>query len=87
MVVEPVLHSLVLVRVQVHLDGLERLHVQHVVGVIERRLLVVERREAHALKVSAVTLLPPHHDPHRPVISGYYEHNALILENQRVNIC
>ena len=31
-------------------------------------LHVVERREAHALEVPSVTLLPPHHDPHGPVV-------------------
>ncbi len=64
MVVEPLVHGLVLVRVHVHLDRLEGFHVEHVVGVVERRLLVVERREAHALEVASVALLATHHDPH-----------------------
>ena len=64
-VVEPALDRLVFVAVQLHLDRLQRFHVQNVVGVVERRLLVVERREAHAFEVASVALLAPHHDPHR----------------------
>lgn len=33
--------------------------------VVERRLFVIEGREAHALEVPPVPLLAPHHDPHR----------------------
>lgn len=44
---------------------LQGLHVQNVVGVVQGGLLVVEGREAHALEVVPVALLPPHHDPHR----------------------
>ena len=40
-------------------------HVEDIVGVVERRLLVVKGREAHALKVPPVALLAAHHDPHR----------------------
>mmetsp|Transcript_40931 Transcript_40931/g.121364 ORF Transcript_40931/g.121364 Transcript_40931/m.121364 type:complete len:508 (+) Transcript_40931:5381-6904(+) len=64
-VVEPVDDGLVLRVVEAHLDRLEGLHVEHVVAVVERRLLVVEGREAHALEVAAVALLAAHHDPHR----------------------
>eukprot|EP00965_Chrysotila_dentata_P150735 4980259-Pleurochrysis_carterae.AAC.1 len=62
--VEPVDDALVLLLVELHLDRLERLDVQDVVAVVERRLLVVEGREAHPLEVAAVALLAPHHDPH-----------------------
>ena len=37
-----------------HLDGLQRLHVQHVVAIVQRRLLVIEGREAHALEVAPI---------------------------------
>mmetsp|Transcript_33281 Transcript_33281/g.109100 ORF Transcript_33281/g.109100 Transcript_33281/m.109100 type:complete len:1053 (+) Transcript_33281:4096-7254(+) len=63
-IVEPVDDGLILVVVQFHLDGLEGLDIQHVVTVIQRRLLIIERREAHALEVATVTLLSSHHDPH-----------------------
>ena len=46
------------------LDGLERLHVEDVVRVVERRLLVVKGRKAHPLEVLPVALLAAHHDPH-----------------------
>ena len=49
-VVEPVEHRLVLVLVQLHLDRLERLDVEEVVAVVERRLLVVERGKRMRLK-------------------------------------
>lgn len=37
---------------------------QQVVSVVQRRLLIVKRWEAHAFEVPPVTLLTPHHDPH-----------------------
>jgi hypothetical protein len=63
--VEPARDRAVLVGVELDRDRLERLDVEDVVAVVERRLLVVEGREAHALKVPPVPLLAPHHDPHR----------------------
>ena len=63
--IQPVDHRLVLVFVKLHLDRLEGLDVEDVVAVVQRRLLVVERGEAHALEVAAVALLAAHHDPHR----------------------
>lgn len=62
-VVKPARHLAVLV--ELHLHGLQRVHVQQVVGVVQRRLLVVERREPHALEMPAVSLLAAHHHPHR----------------------
>ena len=52
-----------------HLNGLEGLNVEDVVGVVERRLLVVERREPHPLEVATIALLSTHHDPHRAPLS------------------
>ena len=43
---------------------MERDAAQHVISIIERRLLVIKRGKAHALEVPPVALLPPHHDPH-----------------------
>ncbi len=37
---------------------------QDIVRVVQGRLLVIKGREAHALEVPPVALLPPHHDPH-----------------------
>ena len=64
MFVDPVGDGDVLLGIELHLDRLERLHVEDVVGVVEGRLLVVKRREAHPLEVAPVPLLTPHHDPH-----------------------
>ena len=63
-VVQPLGHRRILVRIELHLDGVGRLDVEDVVAVVDDVLLVVERREAHALKVAARTLLATHHDPH-----------------------
>ena len=64
MVVEPLVHRAVLVLVQLQLDRLQRVHVQQVIGVVQRRFLVVKRGKPHALEVPAIALLPSHHDPH-----------------------
>lgn len=40
--------------------------------VVEGRLFVVERRKPHALEVSTVSLLAPHHDPHRAPLSDVH---------------
>lgn len=58
-------NSAVLLRIQLHANGLERVHAQDVLAVVQRRLLVVERREAHPLEVPPVALLAPHRRPHR----------------------
>ena len=63
-IVKPVVDGLVLLGVQLDLDGFQGLDVQDVVGVVQGRLLVVKRRETHPLKVVPVSLLPSHHDPH-----------------------
>ena len=64
-IIQPFEHRLVLVLVELHLDGLEWLDVEDVVAVVKGRLLVIKGREAHALEVSPVAFLAPHHDPHR----------------------
>ena len=45
--VEPLGDGFVLLRIHVHLNRLQRLNVQNVVGEIQRRLLVVERGKTH----------------------------------------
>ena len=85
-VVEPARDLAVLVLVELHLDGLERVDVEQVVGVVERRLLVVEGREPHALEVPAVALLAAHHDPHRaPLrdVDGLDDARHLVDESDR----
>lgn len=37
---------------------------QQIVGIVQGGLLVIKWWESHALEVTSVTLLPPHHDPH-----------------------
>ena len=65
MVVEEIKDCIVFLLVEFHLDRLKRLAFEDVVAVVEGRLLVVEGREAHALEVTPISLLSPHHDPHR----------------------
>ena len=72
MVVEPLAHRLILVGFEFHLDRLQWLHIEDVIGVIERRFLVVERRESHALEVTSIALLSSHHDPHRTIKDKYH---------------
>lgn len=59
-VVEPVDDRRIFLVVQLELNRLERLRIEDVVAVVERGLLVVERREAHTLKVPSIPLLPSH---------------------------
>mmetsp|Transcript_38034 Transcript_38034/g.88957 ORF Transcript_38034/g.88957 Transcript_38034/m.88957 type:complete len:219 (-) Transcript_38034:572-1228(-) len=63
-VVEPIDHRFIFCWVQLHLDCLQGLDIQHVIAIIQRRLLIIEGREAHSLEVSSVSLLSSHHDPH-----------------------
>ena len=69
MVVEPLTDRFVLVWIKVHLDRLQRLHIEDVVGVVQRGFLVVERWKTHSLEVTSVTLLTTHHYPHRPALT------------------
>lgn len=62
--VEPLHTGAILLCVQLHLNGLQRLNIQDVVCVIQRRLLIIEGWEAHALEVPSVSLLTTHHNPH-----------------------
>mmetsp|Transcript_67280 Transcript_67280/g.140138 ORF Transcript_67280/g.140138 Transcript_67280/m.140138 type:complete len:884 (+) Transcript_67280:4960-7611(+) len=64
-VIEPVQHRRVLVLVQLHLHGFQRLDIQQIIAIIERRLLIIEGRETHASEMATITLLPTHHNPHR----------------------
>ncbi|RUP50905.1 hypothetical protein BC936DRAFT_137165 [Jimgerdemannia flammicorona] len=63
-IVEPLIYGCILLLIQLHLNRLQRLHIHNVVAVVERRLLIVERRESHTFEVPAVALLASHHDPH-----------------------
>mmetsp|Transcript_29770 Transcript_29770/g.62394 ORF Transcript_29770/g.62394 Transcript_29770/m.62394 type:complete len:322 (-) Transcript_29770:609-1574(-) len=69
-VVEPVQDRGVLLLVELHLHSFEGLHVQKIVAVVERRLLIIERGEAHSPEVATVTLLTTHHDPHCSPLSN-----------------
>ena len=64
MIVEPVEYRVILILIEFHLDRLQWLHVQDVVAIVERRLFVIERREAHPFKMASVAFLSPHHNPH-----------------------
>mmetsp|Transcript_26458 Transcript_26458/g.83860 ORF Transcript_26458/g.83860 Transcript_26458/m.83860 type:complete len:710 (-) Transcript_26458:29-2158(-) len=77
-VIEPIDDRLILDVVQAHLNGLKRLDIKHVVSIIQRRLLVIERREAHSLEVAPVTLLTPHHDPHGPPLGQVHRLNDFL---------
>jgi hypothetical protein len=67
-VVEPAEHGLevgvVLARLRLETNGGLGLDLENVVAIVERRLLVVKRRKAHALKVTTVALLLAHEHPH-----------------------
>ena len=63
-VIEPIVDRLIVLRIKVHLDRLERFDIQDVVAVVERGLLIIKRREAHAFEVTTIALLAAHHDPH-----------------------
>mmetsp|Transcript_8139 Transcript_8139/g.19406 ORF Transcript_8139/g.19406 Transcript_8139/m.19406 type:complete len:590 (-) Transcript_8139:14-1783(-) len=67
--IKPLQNWLILDRIQPHLDGFQGLHIQDVVSIVQRRLLVVEGREAHSLEVASVSLLSAHHDPHGTPLS------------------
>lgn len=45
---------------------------QDIVCIVQRRLLVIEWREAHALEMPAITFLAPHHDPHSPPLCSVH---------------
>ena len=63
--VEPLRDRAVLLLVQLELDRLQRVDIEQVVRVVQRRLFIVKGREAHPLEVPPVALLAAHHDPHR----------------------
>lgn len=65
MLIKPFCNRRVLLRIQLHLDRLQRLNIQDVVRIIQRRLFIVKWRKTHALEVTSVSLLTTHHDPHR----------------------
>ena len=63
-VIEPFIHSTIFLLVQIHLDWFQRLHIQHVISIIERGLLIIKGWEPHPLEMPSVSLLSSHHDPH-----------------------
>mmetsp|Transcript_70723 Transcript_70723/g.165866 ORF Transcript_70723/g.165866 Transcript_70723/m.165866 type:complete len:292 (+) Transcript_70723:6412-7287(+) len=63
-VIEPLQNRLILDRIKPHLNGFQGLNVQNVVSIVQGGLLVIERRESHALEVASVSLLTAHHNPH-----------------------
>jgi hypothetical protein len=65
MIVKPLVNLLILLLVQFHLNRLQRLDVQDIIGIVEWRLFVVEWRKAHSLEMTPVSLLASHHHPHR----------------------
>jgi hypothetical protein len=69
-IVKPVENGVVLFFVKLDLNGLERLHIQNVVAVVQGGFFVVEGRKAHALEMPAVTFLAAHHNPHGAPLRG-----------------
>jgi hypothetical protein len=55
-----------------HLHGLEGLHIEQVVAIIKRRLLIIERWKSHTPEVPTVTLFSAHHDPHGAPLRHIY---------------
>jgi len=65
-VVEPFAHWFVLIGIKLHLYRFQRLHVQDVIGIIQRWFFIVKRRKTHPFEVASIALLASHHNPHRP---------------------
>ena len=63
-VVQPGRNGFVFVSVQFHSNGLQRLDIEDVVGVIQRRFFIIERRETHSFEMATISLLASHHNPH-----------------------
>ena len=63
-IVEPIKHGIVFLRVQFHLNWLQRLNIQNIVSIVQRRLFIIERGKPHSLEMTSVLFFPPHHDPH-----------------------
>jgi hypothetical protein len=63
-VVEPVQDGGVLGLIEIKLNSFKGINIKNIVAVVERGLLVIERRETHSLEVPAVPLLSPHSQPH-----------------------
>lgn len=70
MVIEPIEYSIVLLLIEFHVDGLQRLYIEDIVPIIQRRLFIVKGWESHSLEMPSISLLPPHHDPHSSPLSG-----------------
>ena len=68
-IVEPLGNSRIFLVVELELNSLERLDIEDVVSVIERRLLVVEGRETQTFEVTTISLLSSHGDPHGSPLS------------------
>lgn len=75
MIIEPVEDWFVLIWIQFHLDCLKRLHVQHVVCIIQWRLFIIKGRKTHAFEVPSVTFLTTHCDPHGAPLSDVHRFN------------
>lgn len=70
MVVKPVIHSVVLLKIQLHIDRLKGLHLEDIVSVVKRSLFIVEGREPHSLEMPSISLFSSHHNPHSAPLSS-----------------
>lgn len=64
-IIEPIINDVVFLSIQLHINWLQRLHLHYVVSIVQRRLLVIKRRESHSFKMSSISFLTSHHNPHR----------------------
>lgn len=69
-VIEPVIDCVVLLRIQLHINRLQRLHLKDVVSIVKRCFFIVEGRKSHSLEMSSISLLSSHHDPHGAPLSS-----------------
>lgn len=63
-VIKPIIHCIIFLLIELHVDRLKRLHLHDIVPIIKWCLLIIKGRKAHSLEVPAVSFFPPHHDPH-----------------------
>mmetsp|Transcript_42648 Transcript_42648/g.166461 ORF Transcript_42648/g.166461 Transcript_42648/m.166461 type:complete len:380 (-) Transcript_42648:539-1678(-) len=71
-IVEPLVNCRVLVLVQIHPNGFQRIHIHYIVSIVERWLLIVKRRKPYSSKVPPISFLPSHHNPHCSPLSNIH---------------
>jgi len=50
--------------IKLHLNSLKWLHIEKIVAIVKRRLLIIKWRESHSTEMATITLFSTHHNPH-----------------------